>query len=168
MIGCCRAPRPCCRCAPLPAAALGRPCGQLVTDWKRVIWSNETSVVLLHRRGSYRIWRTSDELFVRSTIRERWKGYSKFMFWGCFSYDKKGLCHCWLPETKQEKEQVEKEIERMNGELEPIFRNAWELKSKMGRLSLVTRSGRKPKWSWNKKNGKLARGGKGGIDWYRY
>jgi len=31
MIGCCRALRPCCRCAPLPAAALGRLCGQLVT-----------------------------------------------------------------------------------------------------------------------------------------
>ncbi len=137
-------------------------------DWKRVIWSDETSVVLLHRRGGYRIWRTSDERFVRSAIRERWKGYSEFMFWGSFSYEKKGPCHCWLPETKQEKEQAEKHIEKLNEELEPILRDAWELESKMGRLSLVTRSGRKPQWKWNKRNGKLARGGGGGIDWYRY
>jgi len=30
-------------------------------DWKNVIWSDETSVVLNHRRGSYRIWQRSDE-----------------------------------------------------------------------------------------------------------
>jgi transposase len=68
-------------------------------DWKAVIWSDETAVALLHRRGSYRIWRTSEEALVRSAIRERWKGYSEFIFWCCFSYDKKGPCHCWLPET---------------------------------------------------------------------
>ena len=28
------------------------------------------------------------------------------MFWGCFSYDKKGPCHCWTPETNKEKEAV--------------------------------------------------------------
>jgi transposase len=40
-------------------------------DWKRVIWSDETSVVLNHRRGSYRVWRKSEERFLRSCIRER-------------------------------------------------------------------------------------------------
>jgi transposase len=137
-------------------------------DWKRVIWSDETAVVLLHRRGGYRIWRKSDERFLRSCIRERWKGYSEFMFWGCFTYDQKGPCHCWLPETKAEKEQAEKDLEEWNKELEPIMRDAWELESKMGRLSLVTKRGRKPQWRWNKKNGKLVRESKGGIDWYRY
>jgi hypothetical protein len=42
-------------------------------DFKDVIWTDETSVILLHRRGSYRIWRTKDEAFLRSCIRERWK-----------------------------------------------------------------------------------------------
>lgn len=60
-------------------------------DWKNVIWTDETSVILLHRRGGYRIWRTKEESFVRSAIRERWKGESEFMFWGSFSYDIKGL-----------------------------------------------------------------------------
>jgi hypothetical protein len=30
-------------------------------DWKRVIWTDETSVILGHRRGVYRIWRRSHE-----------------------------------------------------------------------------------------------------------
>jgi transposase len=68
-------------------------------DWKSVIWSDETSVVLNHRRGGYRLWRKSEERLVKSCIRERWKGYSEFMFWGCFSYDKKGPCHIWKSET---------------------------------------------------------------------
>ena len=63
-------------------------------DWKNVIWSDETSIVLLHRRGGYRVWRTKEEALSRSCIRERWKGASEFMFWGCFSYDRKGPCHC--------------------------------------------------------------------------
>ena len=28
-------------------------------DWKNFIWSDETSVILLHRRGGYRVWRRS-------------------------------------------------------------------------------------------------------------
>lgn len=40
-------------------------------EFKDVIWTNETSVVLLHRRGGYRIWRSKDEAFLRSCIRER-------------------------------------------------------------------------------------------------
>lgn len=138
-------------------------------DWKNVIWSDETSVVLLHRRGGYRVWRKVDEAFVRSCIRERWKGYSEFMFWGCFSYDRRGPCHCWLPETKQEKEAAIKRIEELNQELEPIMKAQWELETGMQRLNLRRRKpGKKPQWKWNKKNGKLSRGKGAGIDWYRY
>lgn len=32
-----------------------------VEDWKNVIWPDETSVVLLHRRGGPRVWRTPAE-----------------------------------------------------------------------------------------------------------
>jgi transposase len=49
-------------------------------DWKCVIFSDETAVVLGHRRGGYRVWRTTDEPFLKSCIRERWKGYTEFMF----------------------------------------------------------------------------------------
>lgn len=138
-------------------------------DFKNVIWSDETSVILLHRRGGYRIWRTKDEAFVRSCIRERWKGASEFMFWGCFSYDKKGPCHCWQPETAQEKRIAEQEIEQLNCQIEQSLRDQWELETSMRRVNLRRQpAGKKPQWKFTKKTGKLSRGGKGGIDWYRY
>jgi hypothetical protein len=62
-------------------------------DWKKVIWTDETSVLLSHRRGGYRIWRRRDKTVLKSCVRSRWKGYSEFMFWGAFSYDKKGPMH---------------------------------------------------------------------------
>jgi hypothetical protein len=66
-------------------------------DWKAVIWLDETSIVLGHRRGGYWVWRRPYEAYVRSYVRERWKGYSKFMFWGCFIYDFKGPYYIWKP-----------------------------------------------------------------------
>lgn len=137
-------------------------------DWKNVIWSDETSVVLLHRRGGYRLWRRSDEAVVRSCIRERWKGYSEFMFWGCFSFERKGPCHCWRPETKKEREYSIQKIDEMNKLLEPIMREEWELLNGMRRIGLRTKPGKAPEWRWSEKNGKLVRGKGGGIDWWRY
>lgn len=116
-------------------------------DWKNVIWSDETSVVLLHRRGGYRIWRRADEKLQKSCIRERWKGSSEFMFWGCFSYDRKGPSHCWLPETATEKRASEKAIEALNTELEATCKAAWEIEMPIARLNLRQKTpGRKPRW----------------------
>ncbi|EDN06634.1 predicted protein [Histoplasma mississippiense (nom. inval.)] len=137
-------------------------------DWKRVIWSDEASVILLHRRGGYRIWRTSKERFSRSCIRERWKGSSEFIFWGCFSYDKKGPCHCWSPETAQEKAQSVKDIDSLNEMMEPIKKAEWELQNGIRRLNLRQLPGPQPIWKWKKETGKLSRGKSNGIDWYRY
>lgn len=89
---------------------------------------------------------------MKSYIRERWKGYSEFMFWACFSYDKKGLCHCWIPETKQEQRDAEVEIAIINEELEPILREVWELANGICQLSLRILPGTKPQWQWNQKN----------------
>ena len=72
-------------------------------DWKKIIWTDETAVILGHQRGGYRIWRTPGEAFIKSCIRERWKGYSEFIFWGSFIYDRKGPCYCYSPETPAEK-----------------------------------------------------------------
>ena len=138
-------------------------------DWKNVIWSDETSVVLNHRRGGYRVWRKADEAFTRSVIRERWKGYSEFMFWGCFTYDYKGPSHVWRPETAQEKRDAALKIDEINKILEPIMREEWELTTGMKRIGLRNKPGRAPQWRWTKENGKLTRGSdKGGIDWWRY
>ncbi|KAJ3475474.1 hypothetical protein NLG97_g9447 [Lecanicillium saksenae] len=138
-------------------------------DWKKVIWSDKTSVVLLHQRGGYRIWRQPKEAFSRSYIHERWKGASEFIFWGCFSYDKKGPSHCWKPETTQERRIAEARVEELNAKLEPAARERWELNTPMARLSIRRRPpGRRPQWRWSQRTGKLARSGKNGINWYAY
>ncbi|KAF7575754.1 hypothetical protein PtrM4_010940 [Pyrenophora tritici-repentis] len=123
-------------------------------DWKNVIWSDETSVVLNHRRGGYRVWRKADEALTRSVIRERWKGYSEFMFWGCFTYNYKGPFHVWRPETAQEKREAALKIEEMNKILEPIMREEWELTIGMKRIGLRNKPGRAPQWRWTKENGR--------------
>lgn len=120
-------------------------------DWKKVIWSDETSVALNQRRGGYRVWRKKDEAFVKSCLRERYKGYQEFMFWGCFTYDKKGPCHCWLPETAAEKKKALKDLTEQNALLEPIAKEAWELENGMRRLGLRNKAGPKPVWKFTKK-----------------
>jgi hypothetical protein len=54
-------------------------------DWKNVIWSDETSIVLGQRRGVDKVWRRAWEAQVKTCKRNRWKGYSEFMWWSCFS-----------------------------------------------------------------------------------
>jgi transposase len=49
-------------------------------DWKCVIWSDETSVILGQRRGAVRLWRRPQEAYESTVIRHRWKGFSEFMF----------------------------------------------------------------------------------------
>ncbi|KAK2471147.1 hypothetical protein H9L39_17378 [Fusarium oxysporum f. sp. albedinis] len=137
-------------------------------DWKNVIWSDETSVILLHRRGSYRVWRRATERFTRSCIRERCKGTMEFMFWGAFSYDKKGPCHCWAPVTKKEREESVRLIAELNAELELEMQQEWELTTGVRRPGLRAPPGKKPEWKWKKETGKLTRGSGKGIDWWRY
>ena len=66
------------------------------------------------------------------------------MFQACFSYDKKGPSHCWIPKTKAQKEAAQKEIDALNEELRPFCQEEQELNTKIGRLSLQAFSSRKP------------------------
>src|SRR6266498_1288675 len=91
-------------------------------DWKKVIWSDETSVVVGARRGSYKVWRKSEEGIIEEITRKRWKGYMEFMFWGCFSYYRKGPCHIWKPETEAQKKAAQEEIDTWNREAEPLLK----------------------------------------------
>ena len=132
-----------------------------------VIQTDETSVVLLYRRGGYRVWRTKDEAFVRSYIRLRWKGNLEFMFQGSFSYERKGPYYCQTPETALERRNSELLIIEWNRELEPILREDWELQNGLRRLNLRQLPRSKPTQQWNQKIGKLSRQkSKGGIDWF--
>jgi hypothetical protein len=137
-------------------------------DWKNVIWSDETSVILGLKRGSTRLWRKTSEAVQDDCIRRRWKGFTEFMFWGCFSYDKKGPCHVWKSETVAEKRAAQKEIDVMNAANEPLFKADWELETAMKRTGLRNKPGKKPEWRFTKDTKKLVRDSNGGIDWYRY
>jgi hypothetical protein len=133
-------------------------------DWKNVIWTDETSVCLGQKRGYTRVWRKGDEVFDKTVIRQRWSGYSEFMFWGCFTYDELGPCHIFTTETAKMKKAALEHIKLLDAELEQEAKTEWE-------LDLVTqgpRPRRRQKWSWTDKKGKLKRGGKGGVDWYKY
>jgi transposase len=46
-------------------------------DWKKVIWSDETSVVCGFRRGGYRVWRCSNEKMKRSCIRPEFSEHTR-------------------------------------------------------------------------------------------
>ena len=140
-----------------------------IEDWKKVIWTDETSVLLGSRRGKVRVWWTAKEKYNPTVVRNCWKGFSEFMFWGCFTYNKKGLYHIWEKETPAEKKASKAYIDALNKELEPKLKAEWELSTAMKRMGLRNKGGPKPQWKWDKAHGKIVRDSKkGGIDWYRY
>lgn len=87
-------------------------------DWKKVLWSDETSVVHGAKRGGERVWRTAEEAYDKTCIRVRWKGFSEFMFWGCFSYDYKGPYHIYKSETAAQKKAAKKVMDDYNAYIE--------------------------------------------------
>jgi hypothetical protein len=91
------------------------------------------------------------------------------MFWGCFSYDRKGPCHIRQKETKAEKKAAKKDLQKINDAIEPELRQAWALTTGMSRLGLKNKPGRKPSFRLTEDTGAFQRNSKkGGIDWYRY
>ncbi len=137
-------------------------------NWKKVIWIDETSVILGSRRGKTRVWRTLNEVHDKTCTRRRFKGFSEFMWWSSFSYDKKDLYHIWKAETAAQKKASVEELKRINDALEPTAKEAWELETFMRRMGLRNKAGPKPKWKWDQNHDKVVRKDKGGIDWYRY
>lgn len=54
--------------------------GWTLEDWKNIIWTDKTSVVLGCRRGKYCIWRRKHECYLKTCVRSRWKGASEFIW----------------------------------------------------------------------------------------
>jgi hypothetical protein len=48
-------------------------------------------------------------------VRQRWKGFSEFIFWGSFSYYVKGECYIWKLETAEEKKALKIDLEKRRG-----------------------------------------------------
>lgn len=49
-------------------------------DWKNVIWSDKTSVILGHKREGTQVWRTREKRFEKTVIHTQWRKASEFMF----------------------------------------------------------------------------------------
>lgn len=139
-------------------------------EWKNVIFSDETSVVLGGVRGRRRVWRKIEETFHPHVVVRRWKGKQEFMWWSCFSYDKKGPYHIWEAETKAEKKAMEKDLEERNAARFEEDKMKWELENAMERIHITrNQPGRKAQFKHTEETGAyVVKDGKGGINWYRY
>jgi len=142
-------------------------------DWKRIVWSDETSCTLGGYRGKRGVWRKPSERNKHFAVRSRWKGFSQFMFWGCFSYYHKGPSHCWKQENPEMKHYYANLMDKYNEEHEPAQRALWEAQRELCNIHIdaddrAKPRGRQPTWKWNAASGKQVRTSKGGIDWMRY
>ena len=67
------------------------------------------------------------------------------MFWGCFSWDRKGPCHIWTAETAAERKQADEELADLNETFREELQMSWEISTGVRRLNLRQRPpGRKP------------------------
>jgi transposase len=143
-------------------------------EWKNVIFTDETAVQLGGTRGKQRVWRLPGEAYNKHCIKRRWKGFSEFMFWGSFSYDKKGPCHVWEKETAKEKKERKADLDARNKKMEKNNKRKWEKEQKEWLRNWVKAHGRNPGgtrkiWKHDESTGAfVVKNGRGGINWYRY
>ena len=139
-------------------------------DWKNVIWTDETSVQLGGVRGRRRVWRRKDEAHHEHVITRRWKGFKEFMWWSCFSYDKKGPFHIWEEETLAERKACEADLKARNATRHNKDKEEWEMAQLIHRLHATrAQSGQRAKQKHTEETGAyVLNKGKGGINWYCY
>jgi len=97
------------------------------------------------------------------------------MFWGCFTYDFKGPCHIYYPETAEQKEHYKEQIDTLNeGEVEAECCLAFD-KQEKEKEERWTRQGknfptRRASWEiyWKNHKQKRDKRSRGGVDNIRY
>jgi hypothetical protein len=95
-------------------------------------------------QGKRRVWRLPGEAYNKHYIRRRWKGFSEFMFWGSFSYDKKGPCHVWEKETAQQKRERKADLDARNSLIEKANKQKWEKEQRKWLRDWIKVHSRKP------------------------
>jgi hypothetical protein len=68
-------------------------------EWRKVIFSDEASIIVSAKRGMQNISRLVDERYHPDYIERRYNNYTEAIFWACFTYDCKGPCHIYYKET---------------------------------------------------------------------
>ena len=74
-------------------------------------------MILGYRRDAVRLWRTREKAYDETVIRRRWKRFSEFMFWGCFSWDSKGPYYIWRAQSVAERKKNNLELAELNEKL---------------------------------------------------
>jgi hypothetical protein len=60
-------------------------------EWKRIIWTDESSVELGKNTRIPRVWRLPGEAYLEKCLVPTFKsGRTSVMVWGCIAYDRKG------------------------------------------------------------------------------
>ncbi|KAH6714497.1 hypothetical protein BKA61DRAFT_673819 [Leptodontidium sp. MPI-SDFR-AT-0119] len=72
-----------------------------IKEWRKVIFLDEASIIVLAKRGIQRISRLEGDVerYHPNYIERRYNNYLEAMFWGCFTYDCKGPYYIYYPET---------------------------------------------------------------------
>ena len=87
-----------------------------LAEWRMVIFSDEASIIVSAKRGQQKLSRFSDEKYHRDCIERQYNNYSEAMFWSCFTYDFKGPCHIYYPETLEQTPRNKELMDQLNGE----------------------------------------------------
>ena len=115
-----------------------------------MIFTDETSVQKGGVRGRRRVWRKKDKAHNIHVIARRWKGFSEFMWWSCFSYNEKGPYHIWEKETKEEKAACKLDIKTRNKAKYEMdkrkWQDHWRSKHKETRNNPMPEFKHTPKW----------------------
>ena len=69
-------------------------------------------------------------------VTRRWKGFSEFIWWSCFSWYAKGPYHIWELETKAEREAYLKDLAARNAARYELDKMEWELSYSLERIQL--------------------------------
>jgi hypothetical protein len=90
-------------------------------NWKRVVFSDEASILVGEHCRQHLISCIPEDRNHPDCIEVRYNNYSKAMFWGYFSYNFKGPCYVYYPETAKEKKYYQSIIDAYNTLQLPII-----------------------------------------------
>ena len=90
------------------------------------------------------MWRLPGEVYNKYCIYRRWKGFLEFIFWGSFSYNKKGPCHVGEKEIIEEKKERKVDLDTRNKKNERRDKRKWEKEQREWIKEWIKAHGRKP------------------------
>jgi len=135
--------------------------------WGRVIYTDETSVILREHRGQKHVTRKKNEEWDPMCCDKDFSQYSTFMFWESIALNWKGPCYIYRPEDKKERAAFITALTAAGVLRRPLNRAAHAiqraelLRQQKNHERVLTHA---PTFSF----ASCERSARGGIDWYRY